>query len=509
MTRAALYARVSTDEQATRFGLAAQVHELRVAAAARGYTVAAGAEFVDDGHSGATLERPALTRLRDTVRARAVDVVLVHDPDRLSRRLPHQLLLLEELEARARVEFVTTPRETTPEGQLLLNVKGVVAEYERLKIQERTLRGKREKARRGQVVASYPYGYRPDAARRGYVVVHDPEAAVVRMIYGWLIDEGRSVRSIVDELRALGVPPATAARAWGPTQVRRIVASDRYTGRTWYKGIEIPIPAIITPERHAAARAQLARNAVALVGRPAVQPYLLRGLLRCASCPYPYVSYPSKGRRYYRCRGYDRFSLGPRCLSPVIQAPWSEGAVWEAVTGLLRQPAVLREAAERYAATSAVRDLELSTRLEVLRRALATLDGKERRALEVYLEEGIDKPALLAQVRGIVREREGVRAELARAEAQVVAQGAVGGHEAAIARWCATAARGMDRLDVGGRQKLLGLVVDQVRVALDRSLEIHGRVPFADVTELALASATPVRNPGVGYVLVIPAEGRR
>lgn len=123
--RSALYARVSTEEQAGRFGLAAQLHELRAVAARKGYIVPAGAEYVDDGYTGADLERPALSRLRDAVRAGAYGLVLVHDPDRLSRRLPHQLLLLEELErGGARVEFVTTPRETTPEGQIASERQG-------------------------------------------------------------------------------------------------------------------------------------------------------------------------------------------------------------------------------------------------------------------------------------------------------------------------------------------------------------------------------------------------
>src|SRR5690348_7418175 len=99
MTRAAIYVRVSTEDQVARFGLASQLRELRSIATRKGYTIPAGAEFVDDGYSGATLDRPALTKLRDAVRARAVDVVLIYDPDRLSRHLAHQLILLEEIEA--------------------------------------------------------------------------------------------------------------------------------------------------------------------------------------------------------------------------------------------------------------------------------------------------------------------------------------------------------------------------------------------------------------------------
>jgi site-specific DNA recombinase len=133
--RVALYVRVSTAEQAEKYGLASQLTELRALAIRKGYNVRDSAEFVDDDASGATLDRPALGRLREAIRAGAFDLVLIHDVDRLARRLALQMLILEEFErAGVRVEFLTTPRDDSPEGQLLLNVKAVVAEYERLKI---------------------------------------------------------------------------------------------------------------------------------------------------------------------------------------------------------------------------------------------------------------------------------------------------------------------------------------------------------------------------------------
>src|SRR5207245_7903496 len=138
------------ENEAKRYGLAAQLVVVLAVAARKGYTVPAGAEYVDDGYSGASLERPALKKLREAIQAGAVDVVLVHDPDRLARHLAHQLLLVDELEvARIAVEWASGPRGTTIEGRLLDNVRGVIAEYEREKIRERTGRGRREKPRRG------------------------------------------------------------------------------------------------------------------------------------------------------------------------------------------------------------------------------------------------------------------------------------------------------------------------------------------------------------------------
>ncbi len=131
---------MSTDEQAQAYGLTSQVRELRELARRKDYRVVD--EHADEGVSGTILDRPALTRLRDGVRAGTYRVVLVHAPDRLARSLVHQLVLLEEFkQAGARVEFLTTPAEDTAEGRLLLNVSGVIAEFEREKIRERTLGG--------------------------------------------------------------------------------------------------------------------------------------------------------------------------------------------------------------------------------------------------------------------------------------------------------------------------------------------------------------------------------
>src|SRR5439155_6889666 len=170
----------------------------------------------------ATLDRPGLTALREGVRAGRYRLILVHAPDRLARRLALQLLLLDEFKkAGAQVEFLTTPAEDTAEGRLLLNVSGVVAEFEREKIKERTQRGKREKARRGLIVASYPFGYKPDPAQPGKLLLHETEAETVLLIYRLCAEEGRSLNQIVSELRRLGIPARRGQ--WGTTQVARIV----------------------------------------------------------------------------------------------------------------------------------------------------------------------------------------------------------------------------------------------------------------------------------------------
>ncbi len=161
--RTAIYARVSSEQQAGDSTIASQVAALEGRVLVDGLVLVPDHRFVDDGYSGATLVRPALERLRDLAAFGAVDRVYVHSPDRLARRYAYQVLLVDELR-RAGVEIVFLNRQigVSPEDDLLLQVQGMMAEYERAKILERSRRGKRHGARRGliNVLTGAPYGYR-------------------------------------------------------------------------------------------------------------------------------------------------------------------------------------------------------------------------------------------------------------------------------------------------------------------------------------------------------------
>ena len=144
--RVALYARVSTQRQAQADGVAQQLDRLRAHALAQGWTVSDEDIFRDDGFSGAHLRRPGLERLRDRAALRVLDRVLITAPDRLARHYVHQALLLEEIAAAGcEVEFLDRPMSQDPHDQLLLQIRGAVAEYERSLIAERMRRGRLRK----------------------------------------------------------------------------------------------------------------------------------------------------------------------------------------------------------------------------------------------------------------------------------------------------------------------------------------------------------------------------
>src|SRR5713226_729122 len=163
MTVAAIYARVSSDKQREENTIASQTAAVIDFARNRGYRVPTDWIFEDEGYSGASLVRPGLERVRDLAAEGQIHAVLVYAPDRLSRKYAYQILLIEEL-ARHGVEtrFLNAPQGATAEDQLLIQFQGMIAEYERAQILERSRRGKRHRARAGEisVLSGAPYGYR-------------------------------------------------------------------------------------------------------------------------------------------------------------------------------------------------------------------------------------------------------------------------------------------------------------------------------------------------------------
>jgi len=146
---AAIYARVSTEDQGKGYSIATQIEACQALAKREGYTVPESYVLIDD-LSGTTMERPGLRQLRELIQTHAITAIIVYDPDRLSRNLGHQLLLAEELEqAGVTLLIVSHPLERGPEGWLFFQMRGALAEYERAKILERTARGRLGRAKAG------------------------------------------------------------------------------------------------------------------------------------------------------------------------------------------------------------------------------------------------------------------------------------------------------------------------------------------------------------------------
>lgn len=359
--RTAIYIRVSTEDQA-RHGYS--LAEQREACGKRAMELGGREilEFCDEGASGSTLERPALSDLREAIGANRIDCLIIRDPDRLSRRLAHQLLLSEEFEKHGvRIEFLDFEWKDTPEGRLFYSIKGAVAEYEREKIRERMARGKKQKARQGGIPVNfdvYGYDYRPET---GGVSVKPEEARVVGNIFSWYTEEDIGILGIAERLNKMGVPTRRRVSRWHRQVIRQILGNtvykgqwrygkfDRHTGLPRSPGqvIIIPVPAIIGPDIWNRAQEKMARaGRVYSRGRSG---YLLSGLVTCGDCLLPMhgclVHWWGKPERRYTCR--NSHSNRDACCRPAkfIPAEPLEQAVWQQVKKKLSDPlALAREA---------------------------------------------------------------------------------------------------------------------------------------------------------------------
>ncbi len=453
--QAALYARVSTDRQVEAQTIDSQLAALRERVAVDGFTIDAAQEFIDDGYSGSTLVRPALERLRDLAALGGVDVLYVHSPDRLARKYGHQVLLLDEFaQAGVAVVFLNRPVQRTPEDELLLQMQGVIAEYERAKIMERSRRGRRHAARRGSLsaLAHAPYGYRYIGKRHGveaayYEVVLD-EARVVRQVFTWVGRERLTIGAVARRLTAAGIPTPSGGTRWDRTTIWDMLKNPTYKGEAAFgrtrsepwegrqtrpqrgksaqprravhiratppeEWITLAVPALVDADLFAAVQDQLQENQRRAREHPRGARYLLQGLLVCGCCGYTLaaavtryrlLSGEERRRGYYRCLGTDAYRFGGEriCHNPPLPLDATEAAVWAEVRALLEDTArVEREYWRRWetlrAATPEAERDATQAQLGKLRQGLARL-------IDSYAEGLIEKGEFEPRV-GRLRQR--------------------------------------------------------------------------------------------------------
>ena len=326
----ALYARVSTERQEQQGTIASQLDALARWAREQDHDVVDAYVCVDDGYSGARLDRPGLDRLRDGAEAGAFEAALVLCPDRLARKYAYQILILEELERfGVQVIFLDQPLSDDPQARLLTQIQGAVAEYERIKIAERYRRGKLFRARQGEVFWwKVPYGYRRIPRRDGvpaHVEVAGPEAQVVRQIFRWHVDEHLSVRQIALCLTESPHVTATGLPRWGTSTVTRMLHNEAYIGTMYYnrresvgdkshsasrrrrpstrhqdrpaaEWIPLPVPPIIDAELFRRSQAIHYDNSRFSPRHLKSGHYLLRRVVRCRVCDLTMSCHRMRGR---------------------------------------------------------------------------------------------------------------------------------------------------------------------------------------------------------------------
>ncbi len=436
-TRVALYARVSSETQCEAGTIQSQVAEILARARADGEEIPEDLRFLDDGYSGASLLRPALEHLRDLVAAGMIDRVYVHSPDRLARRYAYQVLLVDEFaRANAEIRFLNHEVGSSPEDALLLQVQGMIAEYERAKIMERSRRGKRHAAQCGllHVFGAAPFGYRYVSKQEGggvarWDLVLEESRLVQRMFERVAVDRA-SINEVCRMLREEHAPTRKAQGRWGRNTVWNMLKNPAYKGMAVFgrtrKGpvrhrlrprrgssgfpkrgksvypvdpaewIHVPVPRIVSDELFAAVQEQLVENRDRVRRRWAASRWLLAGLVVCRQCGYAAYGKTAsttgpRGRRYrnryYRCPSTDAYRGGgtASCTMRMVRADQLEEAVWQEVRRLIEDPQRVQAEYERRASESSPRgEEEIQVRIRRLQQGI-------QRLIDGYAEGLLDK----------------------------------------------------------------------------------------------------------------------
>src|SRR5882762_6344697 len=512
MRMTAIYARVSSEQQREENTIASQTASLIEFAQAHDLEVPKEWVFEDEGYSGATLERPGLERVRDLAIEGQIQVVLAYSPDRLSRKYAYQILLIEEL-ARHGVEtlFVKAPQGASAEDQLLVQFQGMIAEYERAQILERSRRGKRHRAHSGEVsvMSGAPYGYRyvrkTDEAPAAYTVL-EAEARVVQRIYEMYTVEGLSIGEMTRRINAEGIPTRKASARWERSTVWAILRNSAYRGfacfgktrvsartrvlrplrrrgvitpsttagheRPREEWIEIPVPALVSEDRFARAQELLQENKIRS-RRRTIEPSVVQGLVSCQKCGYAFsrVSTRTSARKihYYKCIGSDGWRKlgGPMCDNRRLAAARSCDPTQKREQSLQRELTHVGKGVERL--LNAYQEALLS--IEQLRERMPALRQREqtlRAELQAIADQTNDRAAFL-------RLAETLTAFLARLRSAA------------------------ETLNVTERQRIVRLVVKDVLVG-DNTITIRHSIPVPSGPPQN-GGSPPSRPAGQSYLL--------
>ena len=447
--KVATYARVSTGRQEKEKTIRGQMMEINDKIAKEGHTVIQ--RYFDDGWPGTILARPGLDQLRLDATIDAWQALVVYDPDRLARKNHYIQVLLDEFESRGKlVYFVTMPEVKNDQDRLLLGVRGLFAEFERAKITERFRMGKLRKARDGHVMASSaPYGYdylKRDDHNQGHYEINPGEARLVRKIFGWVADEGLTIRKVVRRLQELDIKPRKSIRGvWNTSTLTTMLRNETYIGHAHYlkseaiepkhpikhekykriiktsrklrsreEWVDIPVPSIIEEPLFWKVRRQLEQN-YEVCKRNRINDYLLAGKIYC-NCGRKRNGEGEGGSAhlYYRCtdRHYS-FPQPSNCTAGGINAVVADALVWRGVSDFMSDADRIKSQLYRYFKQHEESKVAVPAEREQIQKEIAELGKKESRFLVLYGDERISHEQLDSQMQDIKQRKHSLDRELA------------------------------------------------------------------------------------------------
>lgn len=434
-SRAAIYIRVSTEDQRKGYGLDYQLEDTKRAATERDGCIVKSEHIFDDSKSGSDDNRPGWQKLMEMARKREFDVVYFWKLDRMMRSERHFYKNEEQLDAlHIELRFATQDLQ----DPFTRAIQVAVAAEERRKILERTKRGREMAARAGKwVMGTPPYGYTLNKSTKKVEIVSE-EAKWVRKFYEWLVYESCNLPEIARRANALDVPRwadnrsiSRKPRMWWPRSLGRILSNQIYTGTTYFKKykskfrgldtlldptqlreedswIPFEVPAIIPKELFDASLKQLKKNREFSL-RKSKRPYMYSKLIYCGKCGYKLRGRfykPDGTRRYLGTTASQSKHYSKRCDYCGDVSESRLDPIWNALILILQNPNVIYEKLQHYSQ----RDSKVNRyneRLEEIEKELSLLAKKQEKVNAAFLDiNSIDEYEYKRRLQGIHTSRE-------------------------------------------------------------------------------------------------------
>jgi site-specific DNA recombinase len=515
--KTAIYMRVSTNRQTQAQTIEQQLELLQRHLELQGEPRLTENVFRDDGYSGANLNRPGLDRLRDRVKDGTLDRVLITSPDRLARNYVHQMVLVEEWErAGCKVEFLDRPMSQDPHDQLLLQIRGAVAEYERVLIAERMRRGRQMKLKAGALLpwTVPPYGYRsaPDRPRDPAGVQIEPaEGAIVQGLFARYLEDKGTLLTLAKYLLQLSLPSPRGNQRWSAASLRGLLINPVYIGKLYIgrsrsrparirRSATHPlgnpahgqdptpagawtlvgtVPALVSQEDFDRVQAKLALNKRQAARNNKSHRYLLRALVSCGACQSACIARTTNGGlRYYicRCQAQPIYSQhDQRCHARCIPAQQLDALVWEDLCQLITQPDYIVDALQR-ARGGHWLPQHLQSRKQALRKAQAGISQQLERLTDAYLMAIIPLAEYQRRRSELEQKSQVLEAQVKELGAQVDRQAELVQLGSSIEDFCRRIQAGLADATFEQKRTLVELLIDRVLVA-NGEVEIRYVVP--------------------------------
>lgn len=522
----AIYARVSTTEQAEKgTSIKSQIEFLREHCKIHDYQIFN--EYIDDGYSGATADRPALQKLLSDAEEGKFSIVLVYKTDRLSRSIPLTVkLVLETFQAQGIVfKSISEPYDTsTPAGRMFFVQLAGFADFERETIRERTKEGKLRNVKDGKWMGSNAH-YAFDINRKTKkLVLNEKRAKIVRMIVDWVLD-GDSCWTISRRLNKLGVPTwkeehgwkiKKAYNQWHPNVVRVIVSNPIITGNATYGGIKLSVPQVITEEEFAEVRRQLTVNKVN-AKRNGKNFYLLRGILECKRCGSKLYGMKRRDRRRknywekaYFCPSGNYPRADKSCGLRRLHLEKTENLIWNLAKDLVTNSKKLKNAIQSKHIDLFVNEVITNDQVSQYDARISQLKVELKRLLslysqsEIYTVEELDEKA--AEIRSKINDEEKARDQFRRTRERILEQR----HQIDNAEgYFKSISKRLDNFSDEERRELVQLLFDKIYVDWDEKSQLHllqveGSIPIFEKPELKREEVNEVSEESCHHVITEP-----